>query len=251
MRRVGKLIERCLWAVGLLALGACALVWLHARLEQHLGNQELDRRIVSAEKTNQSPPTKHAPAYDTVIGRIQIPRLALSAVVFEGTDSPVLEHGIGHLTASHLPGESGNVVFAGHRDTFFRALKNIQPHDLINVTTEEGTRRYVVQSTEIVNPDQTGVLHDTSRPTLTLITCYPFHYVGHAPKRFIVRCGELVQQKATAPVVHAAVPATATPAPVKPAAVAISPVLIRPVLMSPVLLNPARLIAVIVHEFTR
>src|ERR1017187_1535653 len=156
MSRASNLIERCLWVVGFLTLAACALVWLNARLEQDRGNQELDRRTVSPPAS--VPEKNKQPAHDSVIGRIEIPRLAVSAVVFEGTDSPVLGHGIGHLTGSHLPGERGNVVFAGHRDTFFRALKDIRPRDLITVTTEEGTRRYSVQSTAIVDPDQTSVL---------------------------------------------------------------------------------------------
>ena len=208
MSRASKLIERCLWAVGLLTLVACALVWLNARLEQERGNQELDRRIFSAPPLNseKSKPEKKQLAHDSVVGRIEIPRLAVSAVVFEGTDSPVLLHGIGHLTGSHLPGEKGNVVFAGHRDTFFRALRDIHPHDVITVTTEEGTRRYSVQSTAIVDPDQTSVLKDTPAPTLTLITCYPFYYVGQAPQRFVVRAREVVE-RAAAPLYEAVVAA--------------------------------------------
>jgi sortase A len=86
-----------------------------------------------------------------------------------------------------LPGEDGNVVMAAHRDTFFRSLRNIRNHDAVDVATTEGTRHYLVDSTQIVNSNDLAVLAPTAEPSLTLITCYPFEYFGHAPKRFIVR----------------------------------------------------------------
>ncbi len=121
---------------------------------------------------------------------MEIPKLHLSAVVFQGADSPVLAHGIGHVDGTALPGQPGNVVLAAHRDTFFRGLRNIQKGDMVMVTTESGPRYYEVDSTEVVNPTQISVLAPTAKPTLTLITCYPFYYIGHAPKRFIVRASE-------------------------------------------------------------
>jgi LPXTG-site transpeptidase (sortase) family protein len=99
----------------------------------------------------------------------------------------VLDRGVGHLDGSALPGQAGNVVLAAHRDTFFRGLRDIHNGDTVNVTTQSGPRTYKVDSTEVVDPAQTSVLDPTAKPTLTLITCYPFYFIGHAPKRFIVR----------------------------------------------------------------
>jgi sortase A len=215
MRRAAKWIERCLWTVGFLALGTFAGVQIYSRVQQAEGNRELDRRsheerAPAAEEP--VPAVKVPPVHGSAVGRIEIPRLELSAVVFEGTDTEVLQGGVGHLTGSSLPGEKGNVVFAGHRDTFFRALKNIRKDDVITVTTGTETRRYSVGSTEIINPNETGVLDATRDSTLTLVTCYPFYYVGHAPKRFIVRCHEVTEQ----PVI-AQVPDTPAPSQPRPA----------------------------------
>jgi len=113
--------------------------------------------------------------------------LKLSLIAFQGTDEAVLKRGVGHLIGSSLPGDKGNVVLAAHRDTFFRTLKDIEEGDEISFTTRDRAKRYIVESTQIVDPEQTWVLKATSTPMLTLVTCYPFQYVGHAPKRFIVR----------------------------------------------------------------
>lgn len=187
MSRAAKWIERCLWVVGFVAIGSCIAVWIYARHEQAAGDRELDRRIhVHEQAPPASPAAPVRPVRGDLVGRLEIPRLAMKSVIFEGTDEDVLQRGVGHLPGSPLPGE-GNVVVAGHRDTFFRPLRNIRPRDVITVTTDQGTRRYTVESTAIVNPEETGVLEDTSGSTLTLITCYPFRYIGHAPQRFVVR----------------------------------------------------------------
>ena len=133
---------------------------------------------------------------------MEIPKLHLSAVVFQGTDSSVLDDGVGHLEGSALPGQNGNVVLAAHRDTFFRSLRNIKRGDLITVTTPSGIRQYSVDSTEVVSPTDISVAYPTPKPTLTLITCYPFYYVGHAPKRFIVRARAQLVTKVVDEVVH-------------------------------------------------
>jgi len=196
-KRINRWIECCLWAVGFLALATCSAVWFNARQQQAEGNQELDRRVLhSVEKARSvqpasrfSHPSRIPPG--ELIGRIEIPRLKLSTVVFEGTGDNVLRIGVGHLSGSPLPGEHGNVVLAAHRDTFFRPLRNIHNHDAIDVVTPNGTRRYRVDSTEIVTPDHVEVLAPTSGAVLTLVTCYPFDWFGHAPKRFIVRAHQL------------------------------------------------------------
>jgi sortase A len=122
-----------------------------------------------------------------VIGRIEIPRLHVDVRVIEGITDRDLERGAGHFPSSADPGTGGNVALAAHRDRFFRALRHIRRDDRIVLETPEGTYRYVVRSTRIVKPSDVGVVRpDTPKPRLTLVTCYPFFYVGHAPKRFIV-----------------------------------------------------------------
>jgi sortase A len=120
------------------------------------------------------------------LGQIEIPRLGLSVPVFEGDDPAILDLGAGHVPGTALPGDSGNICIAAHRDKFFRALRFIKPHDEIVLQTGDGESRYIVNSTQIINPSDTQVLMPAPNRDLTLVTCYPFFYVGSAPHRFIV-----------------------------------------------------------------
>jgi sortase A len=193
MRGAARLLERCFWAIGFLALSLWLAVWFTAKWYQAEGNRELERRLEQSRSTIKTsspiPPVRLAKG--DLIGRIEIPRLDLSTVIFEGDDDNVLKMGVGHLAGSPLPGEAGNVVLAAHRDTFFRPLRFIRSRDRIDVVTPAGTRRYQVDSTNIVTPDHTSVLAPTRTATLTLVTCFPFDWFGHAPMRFIVRAHEL------------------------------------------------------------
>ena len=128
-----------------------------------------------------------------VIGRLEIGRLGLAVMILEGTDNRVLRRGVGHIPESALPGERGNVGIAGHRDTFFRDLRKIEKSDEITLTTLNGSFRYLVDFSEVVDPDDTQVLDDSGNASLTLVTCYPFFYVGPAPKRMVVRAHLLSQ----------------------------------------------------------
>jgi len=121
------------------------------------------------------------------LGLLEVPRLGLSTVVVEGDDSFSLLVGAGHLPETPLPWFDGNSVLAGHRDTDFRPLKGIREGDVIRFRTRDIAIEYVVRETLIVESTDVGVLRATERPTLTLITCYPFTYIGPAPKRFVVR----------------------------------------------------------------
>jgi sortase A len=132
-----------------------------------------------------------APALRSVIGRLEIPRLNLSVMVREGADESTLSRAVGHIPGTALPGKMGNVGLAGHRDTFFRALRNIREDDAIEFETTHGAYRYVVKSTKIVTPRDVSVLAASGGENLTLVTCYPFYYVGSAPKRFIVRATQV------------------------------------------------------------
>jgi sortase A len=131
--------------------------------------------------------TSDVPEPGRPIGVLAIPRLGLSSVVIEGDEEAALLLGVGHLSDTPLPWANGNSVFAAHRDTFFRPLEYIQRNDVIRFSTKDADLEYHVRTTTIVEADDVGVLAATSSSTLTLITCYPFTYVGPAPKRFIVR----------------------------------------------------------------
>lgn len=122
-----------------------------------------------------------------LIGRIKIPRIDVSALVLHGVGSRTLRRGVGHIPGTALPTVEGNVGLAGHRDSFFRGLKDIRKNDTIELTTLEGTFEYEVEWIKIVRPKDTHVLEGEGGAELTLVTCYPFYYVGSAPKRYIVR----------------------------------------------------------------
>jgi len=123
----------------------------------------------------------------STIGRVEIPRLHLSSVIVEGDDDETLAHAVGHLPDTPMPWEPGNSGLAGHRDTFFFPLRDLQLGDDIHLTTLAGKMLYKVDGIRITSPDDVGVLVQTQPgASLTLVTCYPFYYVGAAPKRFIV-----------------------------------------------------------------
>ncbi|MEO5925216.1 MAG: class D sortase [Bryobacteraceae bacterium] len=179
IRAVGW-IEAGLWALGTSALFVVGYVWSDARDAQQHGAQELRELILTPSLPR---PASHE---GSLVGRVEIARLNISAMIFEGTSERTLDRGVGHLTSSAKPEGSGNVVLAAHRDTFFRPLQSVRVGDGIVVTTPQGQHRYEVKSTEIVQPTNVSVIQPTSENTLTLITCYPFTFVGAAPERFIV-----------------------------------------------------------------
>lgn len=126
-----------------------------------------------------------------IIGRLTIPRLKLSAMVREGVRENTLSLALGHIPDTALPGQTGNVAVAGHRDTLFRGLREIQKYDLIRFETLSGSYLYQVKSMEIVDPKEVSVLRPDRYDELTLVTCYPFNYIGSAPQRFIVKAREV------------------------------------------------------------
>jgi len=126
------------------------------------------------------------PSSVSIIGRLSVPRLRLSAIVSEGVDAKTLRVSVGHIPMTALPGQSGNVGIAGHRDTFFRSLKDMRIKDKIVFSTFSGNFKYEVESLIIVEPGNTTVLAPSTEKMLTMVTCYPFSYIGAAPKRFIV-----------------------------------------------------------------
>jgi sortase A len=126
-----------------------------------------------------------------VIGELRVPRLGIDTMVMQGDSAGNLRRAVGHISSSALPGELGNVALAGHRDTFFHPLSAIRLGDEIRFTTEVRSFEYLVESIEIVRPKDIQVLEPSSGHDLTLITCFPFSFVGRAPARFVVRAREV------------------------------------------------------------
>ncbi|MGE5236767.1 MAG: class D sortase [Acidobacteriota bacterium] len=166
-----------------LATWASVTVWVHV-------SQALDKarlaRMVQASAANVSNRGASAPSHGALLGRVDIPAVDVSTVILEGTEARWLAQAAGHVPNTALPGTEGNAVIAGHRDSFFRGLRNIRVGDEITIRTPALTRTYIVDSTEVVDPRDTTVLASRGGPELTLVTCYPFTYVGPAPKRFVV-----------------------------------------------------------------
>jgi len=162
---------------GLLTLGYWVAGHLRSRLYQ----------VQAEERFARESPAPVRPEPGSAIARIEIPRLGMSAMVVEGADQRSLKLGPGHIRGTAYPGKGGNVGFAGHRDTFFRPLRHARESDSIDVTTPNGSYRYTIASMQVVEPGNVRVLDPTERESLTLITCYPFDFLGAAPKRFVIR----------------------------------------------------------------
>jgi sortase A len=170
-------------AFGVLSLGYAGFVRADSHRYQFLEMKKFEQagRLVEP----------HTLLEGDVIGEIRVPRLGLSAMVVQGDSAASLRHAVGHVAKSALPGEWGNVALAGHRDTLFRPLRNIQIGDEIRFNTGESSFDYVVESVRVVAPTNVHVLETTSGHDLTFITCFPFYYVGPAPRRFIVRARQV------------------------------------------------------------
>ena len=171
--------------LAIVLLGWYVLGQLQLAYDQVVASRELEEIRLTVAANVARPPLALAPG--TVIGRVEIPRVGVSAMVREGDDVKTLRRAVGHVPGTALPGERGNAALAGHRDTFFRGLRDIRRGDEILVATRQGDVRYVVRSTRVVEPSEVSVLAPTAKSALTLVTCYPFNYIGAAPRRFIVR----------------------------------------------------------------
>lgn len=190
-----KWLSRALVALGLVCLIVYSVATVHTWRYQRAAKSQVDTMIsierpaaVRAEMPAVSKPL----AAGDVIGRVDIPRLKLSAAVAEGDDERTLGKAVGHLPDTPLPWQRrGNVALAAHRDGLFRKLEKIRLDDDVRIVTPRGEYHYRVKKTHIVDPDDVWVIAPTATPTITLITCYPFSFVGNAPRRFIVQA-ELV-----------------------------------------------------------
>jgi len=181
-------IERALFATGIALAAWCAAVLLEARFHRQLVVTQTAVPVLPGDSGDTAAHAPSAaPAAGTLLGRLDAPSVQMSAAVLEGSDDGTLSRGAGHIEDTPFPGQSGNIGIAGHRDTIFRPLRDIKVGDPLTLTTADHMYSYRVSRTLIVEPDDVYVLDPTAAPTLTLVTCYPFEYVGHAPKRFIVQ----------------------------------------------------------------
>ena len=195
MRVLQKILGRVLILTGALAFACWGYLTLHQIWFQRASNRVLQQQIANA-STSAQPDVLQAPVgiplrHGEMIGRLEIPRVNVSVIVLEGADSGVLDVAAGHIPGTALPGLSGNVGIAAHRDTFFRSLREIRAKDRLSFKTPAGIFQYAVESTEVVEPSNTEVLRQAAGQELTLVTCYPFNYIGSAPKRFIVHARQL------------------------------------------------------------
>jgi sortase A len=194
------------WLSYIFFLGGVFLLFLGARefFESRLGQSQAARAFdesplppsaeipasetdYPAERSTPSPaPARHVHKGDA-IAKLIIPRLDAQLYVVEGAGHRELRRGPGHMPGSALPGDDGNCIIAGHRDTHFRVLKDVRKGDAILLQTPTGEYLYRVSEISVVSPDNTAALKDTPDPELNLITCYPFYWVGSAPKRYIVQ----------------------------------------------------------------
>lgn len=212
-----RIVERALVAAGILLLLAFAIAQAHrtilVRAEMNRFKREMkaesDKTIPSSKSpgvpaatlpgdvdiTNDpaEPPSSAAHINDRrshpgqAIAVLRIPKLNLDVPVLEGTDAITLNRGVGRIRGTSFPGQTGNIGIAGHRDGFFQGLKDIHAGDRIELLTAQRTDIYVVERTVIVDPNDVSVLENGTAPALTLVTCYPFHYIGPAPRRFVVK----------------------------------------------------------------
>jgi sortase A len=169
--------------LGVLNLGYASFVFLDAHHYQAVQSKKLESASL--------PSIPHDLTDGEMLGEIQVPRLHLHALVAQGDSSSTLRRAVGHLSESPLPGETGNVTLAGHRDTFFRPLRDIRVGDEIRFKTRQRSFVYRVESIEVVSPADTSVLNSSTGHYLTLLTCFPIHYIGPAPKRLVVRAREV------------------------------------------------------------
>ncbi len=195
---------------GVMALAYCGYVLVDAMLYQSYETRRFQEELKGSQSSANSepvgsllPPLEQAKPLQTEsvsptvgrlspLGRIEIRTIGLSAMIMEGIDPRTLRRAVGHIPGTPLPGQAGNVALAGHRDTFFRALRNVREGDEITLQVLSGLYRYRVDSITVVDPEDTRVLNNSDGDILTLVTCYPFSYLGPAPKRFIVRAHKLV-----------------------------------------------------------
>ena len=187
-RRTRNLLSYLVFGAGLFLLGRGAREFWESQSGQMDAAREFQKPAREKPASGQpAPPIRVEPELGATLAKLSIPRLNAEIYVVEGVDDQELRRGPGHMPGTSMPGDRGNCVIAGHRDTHFRVLKDIRKGDRIVLDTRTGQFVYRVKSTEVVSPNNTASLQPTSGPVLHLITCFPFYYVGSAPKRMVVQ----------------------------------------------------------------
>jgi sortase A len=190
MRKVLLAVEVGAWCLGLLCCATLLVVRVQAHSAQeaalHLAARDTEQVSSNSREASVSKRRDSANS-DGVMGRLEIQSIGLTVPILDDYDPSSLRKGVGHIQGTALPGGLGNMALAGHRDTFFRPLRNIQKGMNMSVLTAGGRYDYVVDSTTVVEPEEVSVVAIHDAPEMTLITCYPFDFVGAAPHRFIVR----------------------------------------------------------------
>ena len=193
-----KWLERGLLAVGVTLALWCAFVLVEAHRVQSMPVPPpiaVGRDVLPGEVSVPTPTAPPPPLKGTWVAKLEAPTLKMAATVLEGSDDRTLARGAGHIEETPLPGQRGNIGIAGHRDTIFRALRNAAVGTPLTLVTRDREYHYAISRTMIVKPSDVYVLDPTPEPTLTLVTCYPFEFIGHAPNRFIVQA-TLVDEEA-------------------------------------------------------
>ena len=199
-RRLGVLVERTAWTFGVVCLVTWAALYLHGTVG---ARKELERFALLQAAALQQPTAPDLSLWDPErisawrtasrepepppLAALRIPKIRLEVAVLRGSDEFTLNRAVGHIDDTALPGTDGNSGIAGHRDGFFRGLKDIGPGDAIELETRGGKEVYRVERIWVVDPEDVSVLDPTPTRSLTLVTCYPFYHVGPAPQRYIVR----------------------------------------------------------------
>lgn len=193
-----RVVERGLFVVGLVCVvfyaAACAQRALFQSSESNDFDREIARALQLEEHDKSDWSISRVSSYEAIsgepthtLGRLEIPAASVSVMVLEGTDEWTLNRAVGHIEGTARPGEGGNLGIAGHRDSFFRGLQYLNRDDEMQLSTLEGVTHYRVSDIRIVEPREVGVLAPSEESAITLVTCYPFYFVGSAPKRYIVR----------------------------------------------------------------
>jgi len=220
-RRLLTALEVVLFTAAAVLLGCYCLVYLDRGIYQNYSEWAFERQLLrepasvpgfvlhalrtrpleeqaSADRSATVKPAPESGSFSSralppgaLIGRLEIPGAHVRAMVIHGTAEQYLRRAVGHIEGTALPGEPGNVGLAGHRDTFFRGLAHVRKGDRIALRTLEGSFEYAVDMLRIVGPEEVEVLNASSMPALTLVTCYPFEYIGSAPRRFIVHARQV------------------------------------------------------------
>lgn len=199
MKRILLVLEAVLVSVSAGLFGYTGYVWWSARVFQAEGYRDMNHVQRDWQPV--------APAEGALLGEVEIPRIGLSSVILEGTEAGTLRRAVGHIHGTALPGQPGNLCLAGHRDTFFRPLRRVAVGDEVAIKSHAGRVLYRVQSVRVVRPEDAEVLDNTPGDALTLVTCYPFHFIGAAPKRFVVRAMRISRNQKEDTAAHASRPA--------------------------------------------